>query len=103
MPLPIEILTEASALFRDVRPEDVDSEAHATFVIARVLDFGTVRSVRALLRHYGPDRLRVFFREGGAGRVSRRTVPLWTAFLELAADECTPKSSPQRSAPSWTA
>lgn len=101
--LPRELLEEASVLFRDVRPEDVDAEAHATFVIARVLDFGTVRSVTALLRHYGPDRIRAFFREGGAGRVSRRTVPLWTAFLELAADECTPKSSPRRSSPFWTA
>lgn len=103
MPLPSEILDESSVLFRDVRPEDVDSEAHAAFVIARVLDHGTVRSVRALLCHYGPDRIRAFFREGGTDRVSRRTVPLWAAFLELAPDECTPRSSPRPSSPFWTA
>jgi len=103
MALPRELLDEAAVLFRDVCPEEIDAEAHAAFVIARVLDFGTVRSVRALLRHYGPDRLRTFFREGGASRVSRRTVPLWTAFLELTADECTPRSSPRRSSPFWMA
>ena len=103
MPLPREILDESSVLFPDVRPEDVDPEAHAAFVIARVLDHGTVRSVRALLRYYGSDRIRAFFREGGAGRVSPRTVPLWVAFLNLAPDECTPRSSPRPSSPFWTA
>ena len=101
MSLPEEILAESTVLFHDVRPEDVDPETHAAFVIARVLDRGTVRSVGALLRHYGRDRIRGFFREGGAARVSRRTVPLWAAFLDLGPDECTPRSSPPRSAPSW--
>ena len=101
MPLPSEILDESSVLFRDVRPEDVDPEAHASFVIARVLDDGTVRSVGALLRYYGADRLRTFFREGGARRVSRRTVPLWAAFLALAGDECTPRSSRRHNSPFW--
>ena len=103
MPLPLEILNESQVLFRDVRPEDIDAEAHAEFVIARVLDHGTVRSVRALLGYYGPDRIRAFFRGGGADRVSRRTVPLWVAFLNLAPDECTPTSSPRPSSPFWTA
>lgn len=103
MSLPRELLDEGAVLFGDVCPEAIDAEAHAAFVIARVLDLGTVRSVRALLRHDGPDRLRTVFREGGAHRVSRRTVPLWTAFLDLTADECTPRSSPRRSSPFWTA
>ena len=103
MPLPHEILDEASVLFRDVRPQDVDPDGHAAFVIARVLDHGTVRSVGALLRYYGPDRLRAFFREGGAARVSRRTVPLWAAFLKLAPDECIPRFSPRLKSPFWTA
>jgi hypothetical protein len=62
MPLPLEILNESQVPFRDVRPEDVDAEAHAEFVIARVLDHGTMRSVRALLGYYGPDRIRAFVR-----------------------------------------
>lgn len=99
--LPDEILAESTALFHDVRTEDIDPEAHAPYVIARVLDRGTTRSVGALLRYYGRDRIRRFFREGGAARVSPRTVPLWTAFLDLSPDECTPRSSPPRSSPSW--
>jgi Family of unknown function (DUF6922) len=103
MPLPAEILAEAAVLFHDVRPEEIDPEEHAPYVIARVLDRGTLKSVRALLRFYGKDRIRSFFRQGGAARLSPRTVPLWAAFLDLAPDECTPRSSPQRSSPFWAA
>ena len=100
--LPREILDESAVLFHDVRPEAIDAEAHATFVIARVLDRGSVASVRALLRHYGLEGIRAFFRGGGAATLSRRTVPLWAAYLNLTPDECTPRSSPRRSSPFWT-
>ena len=73
-PLPTEILEEAGVLFHDVRPEQIDMRAHAAFVIARVLDRGTLRSVRALLRTYGRDHIRSFFTQGGLQRV---TPPLW--------------------------
>jgi hypothetical protein len=102
MSLPSEILDEASALFHDVRADDIDPQRHAAFVIARVLDRGTMRSVGALLRHYGRDRIRTFFREGGGERLSQRTVPLWMAFLELTPDECIPRFSRKRSASFWS-
>lgn len=101
--LPDEIVAEAPALFHDTRVQDIDPEAHAAFVIARVLDHGTLRSVRALLRYYGRERVRRFLREGGMERISRRTVPLWAAFLEISPEECTPTSSPHRKSPFWTA
>jgi len=103
VPLPDEILAESAILFHDTRAEDVDPDVHAAFVIARVLDCGTLLSVGALLRYYGRDRIRRFLREGGAERVSRRTVPLWAAFLQMAPDECIPRSLPRRSSPSWMA
>ena len=101
MTLPEEILAEQGILFEDVRPETVDPEAHASFVITRVLDRGTMRSVAALVRFYGIERIRRFFLEGGALRVSRRTLPLWAAFLELGEDECTATSSPRSRSPFW--
>jgi hypothetical protein len=102
MPLPDDILAESAALFHDTRAQDIDPKAHAPFVIERVLDRGTLRSVTALLRYYGRERIRSFFREGGTGRVSRRTVPLWAAFLHIEPHECIPRSSPHRSSPFWT-
>jgi hypothetical protein len=103
MPLPREILAEAPVLFHDARTEDVDPEAHAAFVIERVLDRGTLRSVGALLRYYGRDRIRRVLLEGGLARLSPRTVPLWMAFLQLAVGQCTPRSSLRPRSPFWTA
>ncbi len=102
MPLPDKIVAESAVLFHDTRVQDIDPQAHAEFVIARVLDRGTLASVGALLRYYGRERIREFLRKGGTGRVSRRTVPLWAAFLQIAPDECTPRSLLHRSSPFWT-
>ncbi|MGH9380044.1 MAG: DUF6922 domain-containing protein [Thermoanaerobaculia bacterium] len=101
--LPSEILAESTTLFHDVRPGDIDPETHAPFVIERVLERGTLHSVGALLRFYGRKRIRDFFRDGGAFRLSPRTVPLWLAYLKLRPEECTPKSSLRRSSPFWSA
>ena len=60
-PLPPEIRGERATLFHDVRPDWIDPERHAAFVIARVLDYGTSRSVEALVRYYGRERIRTFF------------------------------------------
>ncbi len=103
MPLPDEILEEAAVLFHDARVEDIDPEVHAPFVIARVLDQGTLRSVDGLLRYYGRDRVRRFLCEGGTARISRRTAPLWIAFLDIKPEECTRKFSPRVRSPFWTA
>ena len=72
-------------------------------IASRVLDRGTFSSVAALLRYYGRDRIRRFLCEGGVDRVEPPTVALWTAFLGIEPDECTPRSSPRRNARFWTA
>jgi undecaprenyl pyrophosphate synthase len=100
--IPAEILEESTALFDDVRAETLDAEAHAAFIIARVLDRGTLRSVAALIRAYGLERIRDFLREGGAYQVSRRTLALWKAFLDLTEEECISTSSPRLRSPFWT-
>jgi hypothetical protein len=99
--LPPEILDEHRILFEDVRLEDVEAEVHAAFVIARVLDRGTLRSVRALMAYYGLPRLRRFFLEGGTRQVERRTAALWRAVLGLTEEECEPTSSPWSRSPFW--
>jgi hypothetical protein len=99
--LPDEILDEAPVLFEDVRLRDIEPEEHAPFVIARVLDRGTMRSVAALMRYYGRSRITAFFREGGALQVSPRTLPLWALYLNLSEEECTRRSSPRIRSPFW--
>ncbi len=89
-------------LFHDVRPEQVELRAHASFVITRVLDRGTLRSVRALLRVYGKEQIRSFLVQGGVSRVSPRTAALWRVFLGITEAECTSKSSPRSRSRFWT-
>jgi hypothetical protein len=93
--LPEEIQAEAQALFHDVRLDDIESERHTDFVIARVLDRGTMRSVRALVRHCGEARIRGFC------RVSPQTRALWLAHFGLDEERCTPRSSPRISSSFW--
>ena len=99
--LPEAIRSEAPCLFEDVRLEDIDLVRHAAFVIARVLDRGTLRSVAALVRFYGRERVKKFFLEGGARQVSRRTVPLWAAYLGVSGSDCTSGSSRRPSSSFW--
>ena len=93
--LPAELTEERERLFHDVAPESIDPEAHASFVIERTLDLGTMRSVAALVRYYGRDGIRDFLVAGGCRRVSRRTWALWSTYLGIGESECAPRSSPR--------
>lgn len=99
--LPVELADERERLFHDVPFEAVDATAHASFVISRVLDHGTIRSVAAVVRLYGEDRIKRFLRDGGWARVSPRTRALWFAYLGMDEGECTSRSSPRASSPYW--
>lgn len=101
--LPAAIIEEAVVLFHDTRLVDIDPVAHADFVIARVLDRGTMNSVRALVRLYGLPHVRRFLANGGAQRLSRRTTALWRAFFDLTEDACTPRSSARSKSRFWNA
>jgi hypothetical protein len=100
--LPKAILDEASTLFHDTRVEEIDSDAHAPFVMQRVLDRGTLGSVRALLAQYGRDRVRDYLVRGGSERLEPRTSALWMAYFGLTETECTLTSSPPRRSVFWT-
>lgn len=99
--LPREVLAECTVLFDDVPTGEIDPRAHSAFVIARVLDRGTLCSVAALVRTYGLERIRAFFRDGRAFQVSPRTTALWASFLDLDENECTSTSSPRVRSASW--
>lgn len=45
-------------LFWDIDPSKLDYEAKARFVIGRVIMYGTLADWKAILDHYGPDRVR---------------------------------------------
>lgn len=68
-------------LFWEVDASRIDLEAHADYVLARVLEHGTLDDVRWAIATYGLDGIRRFFREVGHPEMSDRTVGFWRAVL----------------------
>ena len=60
-------------LFWDVDFDDLDIEAHADAILARVLEGGRLEDVRVLLSFYGTDRIHRFFRDVAHPLISDRT------------------------------
>ena len=68
-------------LFWDCRPETVDTQTHAPFVLERILEYGTLAAVRWALQAYGRDRIKRFLGEQGVRRLSRKSLSFWTFLL----------------------
>lgn len=69
-------------IFWDVDFEQIDPEAHADGVMARVLERGRLEDVRWLIETYGLERIRSFFREVGSPEISERTRTFWRAVFD---------------------
>jgi hypothetical protein len=92
---------EFRPLFWDVRPEEIDPDAHAPFVLERLLEYGSLAAVRWTLRAYGRDRIADFLRGRGRRTLSRKTLAFWTLILGLEGEECFQTSSLRCSRPLW--
>ncbi len=88
-------------LFWDCRPETVDTETHAPFVIERILEYGSLTAVRWVLKTYGAERLRRFLRERGVRTLSRKTLSFWALQLGIEDEACFERSSLSRSRAFW--
>ncbi len=88
-------------LFWDCRPESLDTETHAPFILGRILEYGSLAAVRWALRTYGTQRLERFLRERGVRALSRKTLSFWTLLLDLEGEACFERSSLSRSRPFW--
>jgi hypothetical protein len=88
-------------LFWDCRPASIDLDDHAPLILERVLEYGSLASVRWALDVYGPDRIRDFLRARGARTLSRKTLSFWTVLLDLEGEARFEPSSLRRSRPLW--
>ena len=70
-------------LFWEVDPSRIDLDAHADYVLARVLEHGTLDDVHWVIATYGLDGIRRFFREVGHPEISERTATFWRAVLHV--------------------
>lgn len=76
-------------------------EAHAPFVLERVLEYGSLAAVRWALQVYGTERIKGFLRNRGVRTLSRKTLSFWTLLLNLEGDACFERSSLSRSRAFW--
>jgi len=68
-------------LFWDVDLAQLDVEAHAEYVLGRVLERGRLEDVLWALSTYGADRIHGFLRERARPELSARTLAFWRAFF----------------------
>lgn len=88
-------------LFWDCRPESIDTEAQAPFVLERTLEYGSLAAVRWALNTYGIGRVKEFLRDRGVRTLSRKSLSFWTLLLDLEGEACFERSSLNRNRPFW--
>ncbi len=90
----MKVPAEQRWLFWELDVAELDVEAHADQILARVLEQGRLIDVRWLIATYGYDRIHTFFKEKGHPELSARTRAFWRAVFN--ADE-----EPWAEPPSW--
>ena len=88
-------------VFWDCQPDRLDPEAHAPFILERLLEYGSLASVRWAMEAYGSERIKGFLLDRGRRTLSRKTLAFWTLILGLDAEPCFERSSLTRSRPFW--
>ena len=82
---------QLSRLFWDHHLVASDLDRHPVWVVERVLEYGALADVRALMAVYGKDQFLAMAAQ--ATRVSPRTANFWRNLLEQEGIPCTKKSS----------
>ena len=76
-----------SRILRDVYDGGIDLDAHAEFLIGRVLATGTLAQVDWLRRHYGDERIAaLLLAPGGARQLPARDLTFWALILGIQPD-----------------
>ena len=93
--------TEVSRLFWEADAATVNPTVHRSFILDRVLEYGSLQTVRWAEQFYGLVGIREYFLTRGQRVLSAKTRSFWTAVLELSDETCTAKSSPPHNNPLW--
>lgn len=86
--LPDDLGEAARSLFWDTDASNLDVSAHWQYILGRVLEYGTMASVRWALGTYGEAKIREFLLSRGLQVLSRKTVNYWAMRLGLQDEEC---------------
>jgi len=95
-----EVISQIERLFWDKKPRPEDLSRYPRWIVERVLEFGNLSDVRALIGHFGRDD---FLELVSKCRFSsKRTSVFWENILKREKPECTKKRSPRAAGDYWT-
>jgi len=95
-----EVIGQVERLLWDKKPRPEDLRRYPRWIVERVLEFGNLRDVRALIGYFGRDD---FLDLVSTCRFSsRRTAVFWENILKREKPECTKKRSPRAAGSYWT-
>jgi len=86
--LPVSLANDATFLFPEVDVRELDIHEDWKYILGRVLEYGTLESVRWAVGTYGTARVREFVLGRGLQVLSRKTVNYWALVLGLQDEEC---------------
>jgi len=89
--LPECLAQDSMFLFPGVDASQLDVREDWKYILGRVLEYGTLESVRWAMDTYGPERLCEFVRTRGLQVLSRKTVSYWSLRLGMQDEECIQK------------
>jgi hypothetical protein len=72
--------------FWDCRPEEIDLEGHAAYVLDRLLERGDDEAIRWVLARYGRDRVRAHLLSRRGRGLSPETYRYWALVLGVEGD-----------------
>lgn len=77
----VHLPEEVRWLFWEHDVDALDTEQHASSILARILEYGRMRDVRWAIDHYGIEGIHRFLREVGHPELHPRTLSFWRAVL----------------------
>lgn len=90
-----------SQLFWDTDWQTIDVDRHRSFILDRVLEYGSIDAVRWAEQVYGLNTIGRYFQQRGRRVLSAKTRAFWQAVLASTQTSCTETSSPPPSNPLW--
>lgn len=99
--LPPSFAEDLRSLFWEIDPGTLDLSAHREYILGRVLEYGTMDSVRWAMETYGESGIRGFVLGRGLRVLSRKTVNFWAMRLGLQDEECIQRFLKGPSNPLW--
>lgn len=89
------------SIFWDVDPNILDTEEYPEYIMERILEYGTMESVKWMRKTFGDERIKQFILGKGRRRLSTLTINFWQTILEFKPEECIPISSLKNRSRFW--